>query len=75
MARAGRKQFGAGSLGKSDGSGAKSDMSRQDLPENGVLSNRDKSRHSGARGLDGKAVQSEQLRDHAANRLEADERL
>jgi hypothetical protein len=34
-----------------------------------VLSNRDKSRHSKQRGLDGKSAQTEQLQDHAANRL------
>ncbi len=38
------------------------------LGENEVLSNRDKSRHSDERGLDGKAVQTEQYQDHAANR-------
>jgi hypothetical protein len=39
-----------------------------DLPENAVLSNRDKKQHSDERGLDGKNVQNEQRQDHAANR-------
>lgn len=36
--------------------------------ENDILSNRDKSRHSEERGLDGKQAQKEQHQDHAANR-------
>ena len=35
-----------------------------------VLSNRDKSQHSAARGIDGKEIQSEQWQDHADNRFE-----
>ena len=38
------------------------------LPENMVLSNRDKAQHSNERGLDGKRVLSEQLQDHDANK-------
>jgi hypothetical protein len=38
------------------------------LPENMVLSNRDKSQHSDQRGLDSKNVQTEQYQDHAGNR-------
>jgi hypothetical protein len=38
------------------------------LPENMVLSNRDKAQHSRERGLDGKAIQTEQLHDHEANK-------
>jgi hypothetical protein len=37
-----------------------------------VLSNRDKSRHSEGRGLDGKMVQTEQYHDHAGNRRNFD---
>ncbi|WP_280114047.1 hypothetical protein [Neorhizobium vignae] len=33
------------------------------LPENMVLSNRDKAQHSRERGSDGKAIQTEQLRN------------
>ena len=39
-----------------------------DLPENAVLSNRDKKQHSDERGLDSKHVETEQRQDHAANR-------
>ncbi|MDQ0136494.1 hypothetical protein J2T08_004430 [Neorhizobium galegae] len=39
------------------------------LPENKVLSNRDKAQHSRERGLDSKMVQTEQLHDHEANHL------
>jgi hypothetical protein len=42
------------------------------LEENMVLSNRDKSRHSEGRGLDGKMVQTEQYHDHAGNRRNFD---
>lgn len=40
------------------------------VEENMALSNRDKSRHPKARGLDSKDVQTEQLQDHAGNRLD-----
>jgi len=35
-----------------------------------VLSNRDKSQHEKERGLDGKDVKSEELRDHGMNRID-----
>ena len=44
-----------------------------ELSENQVLSNRDKSRHSDQRGLDSRNVQNEQLHDHAANRQDDDD--
>ncbi|MBB3444106.1 hypothetical protein [Rhizobium sp. BK379] len=68
MPNADHKHIGAGAKGKRDGSGAMTDLEPDVLPENMVLSNRDKARHSRERGLDGKAVQSEQYQDHAANR-------
>jgi hypothetical protein len=68
MANANRKHFGAGSRGKGDGSGAMTVMDDEKLPDNMVLSNRDKAQHSQERGLDSKAVQTEQYQDHAANR-------
>ncbi|TPE53634.1 hypothetical protein [Amaricoccus solimangrovi] len=67
MANASRKQHGEGVQGKGDGTGAMSDIPA-DLPENMVLSNRDKKQHSDARGLDSKHVETEQRHDHAANR-------
>lgn len=68
MANASKKHFGDGSRGKKDGSGAMTHMKMDLIGENDILSNRDKSRHSDGRGLDGKAVASDQYRDHSANR-------
>src|SRR5436853_5639241 len=45
---------------------------RSSSGDNMILSNRDKSEHSDQRGIDSKYVQSEQLQDHAANRLDDD---
>lgn len=69
MANASKKSMGQGLHGKHDGSGAMTSESIADglLGENQVLSNRDKSQHSHDRGLDSKAVQTEQRQDHAAN--------
>jgi hypothetical protein len=68
MANADRKHHGAGLQGKGDGTGAMTEM--PDTPLRApVLSNRDTKQHSDARGLDGKAVQTEQLEDHVMNRL------
>ncbi|MBB3595945.1 hypothetical protein FHX08_006365 [Rhizobium sp. BK529] len=68
MPNADHKHIGAGARGKGDGSGAMTDLEPDALPENMVLSNRDKAQHSRERGLDDKAVQTEQYHDHAANR-------
>lgn len=67
MAKASGKQHGKGVQGKGDGGGAMTDIP-DDLPENEVLSNRDKAQHTEERGLDSKHVQSEQRQDHSANR-------
>jgi hypothetical protein len=69
MANASKKSMGQALQGKRDGSGAMTSESIADglLGENQILSNRDKSQHSGERGLDSKFVQSEQRQDHAAN--------
>lgn len=69
MAHASRKHIGEGSQGKGDGSGAMTHMDLDKVGPNDILSNRDKSLHSDARGLDGKAIKSEQYQDHAANRI------
>ena len=69
MAHASRKKIGKGAQGKGDGSGATTDVDPGMLGPNDVLSNRDKSRHSKTRGLDGNATKSEQYQDHAANRI------
>ena len=68
MANASRKHFGPGAHGKSSGTGATTDIDKEKIGENMVLSNRDKSRHSDERGLDGKEIQTEQFQDHADNR-------
>nr|CAD6406724.1 class I SAM-dependent methyltransferase [Rhizobium sp. Q54] len=73
MANASSRHIGAGAQGKSDGSGAMTDIDKDMLPENMVLSNRDKSQHSRERGLDSKAVQTEQFHDHGANHLKDDD--
>jgi hypothetical protein len=74
MANASKLKFGAGAQGKCDGSGAMTEIPEDLIEENQILSNRDKSRHSGERGLDSKTVQTEQYQDHVANRLvEVDE--
>ncbi len=73
MANASKRHAGPGTQGKSSGTGALTELPEGVLEENMVLSNRDKSRHSGERGLDGKAVQTEQFQDHAANHLRDDE--
>jgi len=66
----GKKQVGAGAQGKGAGSGAGAEVTHDMVGENMVLSNRDKSLHTDQRGLDSKWVQTEQLQDHAANRLD-----
>lgn len=68
MANAGHKHFGPGAQGKGDGTGAMTTVETEDIPDNMVLSNRDKAQHSDTRGLDSKAVATEQMRDHASNR-------
>ncbi|OLP59108.1 hypothetical protein BJF93_04095 [Xaviernesmea oryzae] len=68
MANADRKHFGSGAQGKGDGTGAMTVLEDGILPDNMILSNRDKAQHSRERGLDGRNVQTEQYRDHAGNR-------
>ena len=70
MAKASKKHIGVGSQGKRDGSGALTDIEKKKVPDNRVLSNRDKASHSADRGLDSKEIQTEQLQDHSGNRLE-----
>ncbi|MCJ2085318.1 hypothetical protein MKK88_04825 [Methylobacterium sp. E-005] len=68
MANASRHKVGPGAQGKGSGTGAMSELPEGVLPDNMVLSNRDKSRHSDERGLDSKNVQTEQYQDHVGNR-------
>ncbi len=69
MATASKKHMGAGDEGKGSGTGAMTDIQKDKIEENMVLSNRDKAQHSPQRGLDSKHVQSEQYQDAADNRL------
>jgi hypothetical protein len=59
MAHASKKRIGPGARGKYDGSGAATDLPVEKIGENMVLSNRDKARHSDARGQDSKQVQTD----------------
>ncbi|GGA77895.1 hypothetical protein GCM10011385_35040 [Nitratireductor aestuarii] len=68
MANADKKHIGKGSQGKGSGSGAMTELDKDTVGENEVLSNRDKKQHSQERGQDGNAIKSEQGQDHAANR-------
>ncbi|OHV84868.1 hypothetical protein [Rhizobium sp. LCM 4573] len=72
MAHASTKHVGSGTQGKGSGSGAMTDIDKERIPENTVLSNRDKAQHSRQRGLDSKTVQTEQFHDHEANHLKED---
>ncbi len=72
MAKASKTHSGPGAKGKGAGVGAMTDLPKDKIEENMTLSNRDKSRHSRERGLDGKEIQTEQLQDHAGSRLEDD---
>ena len=70
MANASKKHMGAGAQGKSSGNGALTEVPKEEIPENAILSNRDKKQLSTAeRGLDSKQVQTEQLQDHPGARL------
>lgn len=69
MANASRKHMGPGSHGKGDGSGANTELPRDMVGENDILSNRDKAQHNENRSLDGKQVRNDQRQDHAANRM------
>ncbi len=70
MANASSKHIGSGTQGKSSGNGAMTDIDKSVLPDNMVLSNRDKAQHSRERGLDGKSVQNEQFHDNEANHID-----
>src|SRR4051794_23657851 len=58
MANASKKSIGAGAQGKGTGTGAMTEVPKELLGENQVLSNRDKKQHSDARGQDSKTVQN-----------------
>lgn len=62
------KQLGKRIGAKGAGTGAMTEVDHDLVGENDVLSNRDKTQHSAERGLDSRSVQTDQLRDHVANR-------
>jgi hypothetical protein len=66
IAKAGKKHIGKGAQGK--GSGAGANTNGPAIPDNMVLSNRDKAEHSRDRGQDSKWVQSEQQQGGAADK-------
>lgn len=68
MAQADKKHFGTGTQGKGSGSGAMTELDKDAVGENQILSNRDKKQHSDERGQDGNAIKTEQEQDHSANR-------
>ncbi|MER9326886.1 MULTISPECIES: hypothetical protein [unclassified Mesorhizobium] len=72
MASGGKKHIGSGSQGKGTGAGAMTDLAKDRIEENAVLSNRDKKQHSEERGQDGNRIKSDQYQDHSADRLPED---
>ena len=69
MANASKKSLSAGTQGKGAGVGGLTDIPKDKIGENQVLSNRDKKMHSDDRGQDSRSVQNEQLQDNVANRF------
>lgn len=72
MAKASKTHVGVGAQGKGSGSGAMTEIDKDKVGENMVLSNRDKARHPEGRGLDSKEIETEQYQDQASNRLAED---
>ena len=69
MANASKKHMGTGAGGKGSGSGAMTEIDKDKLGENMVLSNRDKAGHSPERGLDSKTIENEQYQDQDSNKM------
>jgi hypothetical protein len=72
MAHPDRKHFGKGTQGKGAGAGAMTELDKDAVGDNQILSNRDKKQHSKERGQDGNAIKTEQGQDHVANRRPED---
>ena len=72
MTKGDKKHIGVGSQGKGSGEGAMTELPKDEVRENQVLSNRDKKQHSKERGLDGNWVKSEQYQDHAGGKRPED---
>ncbi|MEY9538196.1 hypothetical protein ABIE85_001256 [Bradyrhizobium diazoefficiens] len=73
MPNGGKTHIGSGARGKGAGTGALTDIAKDKVGDNMILSSRDKAQHSDIRGMDGKFIQTEQYQDHSANRLLDDE--
>ncbi|MHC2280864.1 hypothetical protein ACVME8_007507 [Bradyrhizobium diazoefficiens] len=73
MPNGGKTHIGSGARGKGAGTGALTDIAKDKVGDNMILSNHDKAQHSDIRGMDGKFIQTEQYQDHSANRLLDDE--
>lgn len=73
MPHGGKTHIGSGAHGKGAGSGALTDIPKDKIGDNMILSNRDKAQHSDIRGMGGKFIQTEQYQDHSANRLTDDD--
>ncbi len=69
MVNAGKKHMGRAVQAKGTGTGAMTDIDKDKIGDNMVLSNRDKAQHSDQRGQDGAQIKTEQYQDHAGNRL------
>lgn len=69
MTNAGKKHMGRGAKGKGSGTGAMTDIAKDKVEENMVLSNRDKSQHTKERGQDSRQIQTDQFQDHVGSRL------
>ena len=74
MANASKKHIGVGAQGKNSGTGAATDLAKDRIKENMVLSNRDKSQHTRDRGLDSKHIQTEQQQESDASSLRKEDR-
>ncbi|WP_435167922.1 hypothetical protein [Falsirhodobacter sp. 1013] len=74
MAHADHKKFGGHVQGKGDGTGAMSEVEPEDIEQNQILSNRDKSQDTRDRGQDGRNNQTEQIEDHVGNRIPEDDK-
>ncbi len=68
MAKAEGKHKDRGTRGKGAGTGAMTDAQTDEIENARALSNRDKAQHTRKRGQDSKWMQTEELKDHAANR-------
>ena len=64
--------MGTGAGGKGTGSGAMTEIDKDKIGDNMVLSNRDKAQHGDERGLDSKRIAADQYQDDDSNKLRED---